>query len=120
MLLFALLPDILYSFFSSTAAKIVYSFLFSIEKGFQLKKISLLSKSVPSLVFAEKMTAALDISIDELVYGKSNEKARIQISDNELLNLFNKTQSLEEDQKKSVVDLLSAFLLKANLTKQLA
>lgn len=78
------------------------------------------SKSVPSLEIAEKMAAALDISLDELVYGRQNEKARIQISDNELLSLFNKTQSLNDDQKKTVVDLLSAFLLKANLTKQLA
>ena len=77
------------------------------------------SKSVPSLEIAEKMAAALDISIDVLVYGRQNEKARIQISDNELLSLFNKTQSLNDDQKKTVVDLLSAFLLKANLTKQL-
>ena len=66
------------------------------------------------------MSAALDISIDVLVYGRQNEKARIQISDNELLSLFNKTQSLNDDEKKTVVDLLSAFLLKANLTKQLA
>jgi hypothetical protein len=68
---------------------------------------------------AEKMASALDVSIDELVYGKKNEKARIYIADNELLHLFNKTQSLSDDQKKTVVDLLSAFLLKANLTKQL-
>jgi hypothetical protein len=47
-------------------------------------------------------------------------KARIYIPDNELLHLFNKTQSLTDDKKKTVVDLLSAFLLKANLTKQLA
>ena len=78
------------------------------------------SKSVPSLEIAEKMATVLDTTLDELVYGKQNEKARIQISDNELLSLFNKTQSLNDDQKKTVVDLLSAFLLKANLTKQLA
>ena len=77
------------------------------------------SKSIPSLEIAEKMAAALDISIDELVYGRQNEKARTQISDNELLKLFNKTQSLNDDQKKTVVDLLDAFLLKANLTKHL-
>lgn len=37
------------------------------------------------------MASALDVSIDELVYGKKNEKARIYIADNELLHLFNKT-----------------------------
>ena len=77
------------------------------------------SKSVPSLEIAEKMAAALDISLDELVYGRQNEKARTHIADNELLSLFNKTQSLDEDLKKTVVDLLSAFILKQNLRKQL-
>lgn len=66
------------------------------------------------------MASVLDISLDELDYGRQNEKARIYIADNELLNLFNKTQSLSDNQKKTVVELLSAFLLKANLTKQLA
>ena len=78
------------------------------------------SKSVPSLEIAQKMAAILDVSLDELVHGKQEEKARTQISDNELLSLFNKTQNLEEGQKKTVVDLLSAFLLKADITKQLA
>jgi len=54
-----------------------------------------------------------------MVYGQQNEKARTHITDNELLSLFNKTQQLSEDQKKTVMDLLSAFLLKANLTQQL-
>ena len=73
------------------------------------------NKSVPSLEIAEKMASALDMSLDEMVYGQQNEKARICIVDNELLNLFNKTQQLPDDQKKTMVDLLSAFLLKSNL-----
>nr|WP_320120054.1 helix-turn-helix transcriptional regulator [uncultured Marinifilum sp.] len=77
------------------------------------------NKSVPSLEIAEKMATALDMSLDEMVYGQQNEKARIRIADNELLNLFNKTQQLPDDQKKTVVDLLSAFLLKASLKQQL-
>ena len=76
-------------------------------------------KSIPSLEIAEKMAAALEISLDELVHGHQNEKARVQITDNELLQLFSKTQELADDQKKTVADLLSAFLLKADLTKQL-
>ena len=77
------------------------------------------NKSVPSLEIAEKMASVLDMSLDEMVYGQQNEKARIRIADNELLSLFNKTQQLPDDQKKTVVDLLSAFLLKANLKQQL-
>ena len=77
------------------------------------------NKSIPSLEIAEKMAKALDMSLDQMVYGQQNEKARTHIVDNELLSLFNKTQQLSDDQKKTVVDLLSAFLLKANLTQQL-
>ena len=75
--------------------------------------------SIPSLEIAEKMASALEMSLDEMVYGQQNEKARIRIADNELLNLFNKTQHLSDDQKKTVMDLLSAFLLKASLKQQL-
>jgi hypothetical protein len=70
------------------------------------------------LEIAEKMADALEMSLDELVYGQQNEKARVRIADNELLNLFNKTQDLPDDQKKTVKDLLSAFLLKSNLRQQ--
>ena len=47
------------------------------------------SKSIPSLEIAERVASVLDISLDELVYGTQNKKARFQISDNELRNLFN-------------------------------
>lgn len=77
-------------------------------------------KSMLSLEIAEKIAAALEISLDELVHGPQNGKAHVQIADNELLQLFSKTQDLADDQKKTVVDLLSAFLLKASLTEQLA
>ncbi|MGK0489556.1 MAG: hypothetical protein ACJAXB_002756 [Candidatus Endobugula sp.] len=52
-----------------------------------------------------------------IVHGPQNEKARVQITDNELLQLFSKTQDLADDQKKTVADLLSALLLKASLTE---
>ncbi len=74
---------------------------------------------MPSLEIAEKMANALDMSLDEMVYGQQNEKARVRIADNELLSLFNKTQQLPDDQKKTVMDLLSAFLLKSSLKQQL-
>lgn len=55
-----------------------------------------------------------------VVCGTRTGKTRIQITDNELLQFFSKTQDLADDQKKTVADLLSAFLLKASLTEQLA
>ncbi len=78
------------------------------------------NKSIPSLEIAEKMANVLDISLDQLVYGEHNQKAQMQIKDSELLQLFNKTQQLSIEQKNTVMDLLSAFLLKANLKQQLS
>ena len=69
--------------------------VFATQIGVQVKNLSKhkRSKSVPFLEIAEKIAAALDLSIDVLLYSRQNEKARAQISDNELLNLFNKTLS---------------------------
>ncbi len=49
-----------------------------------------------------------------------NERARSKSQIKSLTYFFIKTQSLSDDQKKIVVDLLSAFLLKDSLAKQLA
>lgn len=76
-------------------------------------------KSIPSLEVAEKIANELGVSLDQMVYGKHDEKVQAHIKDGELLNLFNRTQTLPEDQKKTVMDLLSAFLLKASLKEQL-
>lgn len=73
--------------------------------------------SMPSLEIAEKMASALDTTMDELVYG--NQKANSRINDDELLRLFSKTADLNEKQKETVKDLLSAFLLTSNLKQQL-
>lgn len=51
--------------------------------------------------------------------GQPHEQAEARITDAELLTLFSKTQQLSDDQKQTVTDLLSAFLLKANLKQQL-
>jgi len=75
---------------------------------------------VPSLEIADKMANALDISLDELAHGQPHEQARTRITDIELLSLFSKTQQLPENQKQTVIDLLSAFLLKANLKQKLS
>lgn len=74
--------------------------------------------SMPSLEVAEKMSKALSISMDELVYGEN--KADIMLQDHQLLSLFAKTQNLPENQKSTVKDLLEAFILKTNIQQQLA
>jgi transcriptional regulator with XRE-family HTH domain len=94
--------------------------LFSKRIGVHVTNLSKYERnlSIPSLEIAEKMASTLEISLDELVYG--NSKADTRIHDNELLSLFSKTAELPEKQKETVKDLLSAFLLKNNLQKQLA
>ena len=56
--------------------------------------------SIPSLEIAEKMADALEMSLDELVYGQQNEKARVRIADNELLNLFIKPKIYQMTKRK--------------------
>lgn len=74
--------------------------------------------SVPSLEIAKRIANVLEVSIDSLVYG--NKNLEDDIKDNELASLFKKTQQLSDKQKETVKDLLSAFVLKADLTQKLA
>ena len=74
--------------------------------------------SIPSLEVAKRMAEVLEISLDKLVHGEN--KAQDTIEDIDLLTLFNKAQKLSKKQKETVKDFLSAFVLKADLTKKLA
>ena len=74
--------------------------------------------STPSLDVAERIAKAFNISIDQLVYG--DQKANSTLEDNELLNLFTKTQQLPKNQKSTVKDLLEAFILKTDLQNRLS
>ena len=76
--------------------------------------------SAPSIEVVEKMARILDVSIDELVFGAVNERMEKNISDRELLSMFQKIQSLEQQQQNTVKDFISAYLLKADLQKNLA
>ena len=58
------------------------------------------------------------MSIDTLIYGQQDDRAKGSINDNELLTMFVKTQSLSNKQQDTVKDLLPAFLLKSDLQKK--
>ncbi len=66
------------------------------------------------------MAKALDVSIDELIFGAASERMEKNISDQELLSMFQKIQKLEQQQLNTVKDFISAYLLKADLQKNLA
>jgi len=76
--------------------------------------------SAPSIEVVEKMAKLLDVSIDELVFGSVSERMEKNISDRELLSMFQKIQSLGQQQQDTVKDFISAYLLKADLQKNLA
>lgn len=76
-------------------------------------------QTVPSIEVVQKIAMALDVSLDELVYGNSEAQAAKDIDDRELLSMFKKVQLLNKQKKETVKDFLSAFLLKENLTQQL-
>jgi len=76
-------------------------------------------QSVPPIEVVQKIADALELSIDELVYGNQDSKAEQTISDRELLSMFNKVHLLGEKQKETVKDFLSAFILKTELKQKL-
>jgi transcriptional regulator with XRE-family HTH domain len=77
-------------------------------------------QTTPSIDVVQKIAEALDISIDELVNGSLNKNADSNISDRELLSMFKKVQLLNDKQKDTVMDFLSAYVLKTELKQKLA
>jgi len=73
----------------------------------------------PSIEVVKKIAEALEVSTDTLIYGTQDEKVKNSLKDNELLNMFTKLQSLSNKQQDTVKDLISAFILKADLQKNL-
>ena len=74
----------------------------------------------PSIEVVKKIAEALEVSIDTLIYGEQDERAKGTINDTELLTMFAKVQSLPDKQQNTVKDFLSAFVLKTDLQKNLA
>jgi hypothetical protein len=68
----------------------------------------------------QKIADALEVSIDQIVYGDQDNKAEQSISDRELLSMFKKVQLLSERQKETVKDFLSSYILKNDLKQKLA
>ena len=76
--------------------------------------------AAPSIDVVKKIAEALDVTTDTLIYGTQDEKVKNSLKDNELLNLFIKAQALSNKQQDTIKDLLSAFIMKTDLQKQLA
>jgi len=72
----------------------------------------------PSIEVVQRIAEAFEVSIDSLVYGKENNLDQL-IDERELAGLFRRTQLLNNRQKETVKDLLSAFILKEDLKERL-
>lgn len=74
----------------------------------------------PSVEVVKRIAEALHITTDQLIYGDAKQKAKDKLQDHELLNLFDKVQALKKDDVHCIKSLISAYVLKTDLQKQLA
>lgn len=74
----------------------------------------------PSVEVVKKLTEALDVTADQLIYGDAKQKAKDKLQDHELLNLFARVQTLKKDEIHCIKSLINAYVLKTDLQKQLA
>lgn len=74
----------------------------------------------PTIEVVKKIAEKLDVSADVLIYGFEDERAKNNLKDNELLSMFTKAQSLNEEDRKCVKLLLKAFLFQKDMQQQLA
>ena len=72
----------------------------------------------PSIEVVKKMAEALEISIDVLVFG--NQSIEDNLQDSELINLFKRVENFDNNNKQTIKDLISAFVLKQELKQKLA
>ncbi len=76
--------------------------------------------SVPSVEVVKKISEALDVSIDELVFGDKDQKIDQTIKDRELITLFQKVELLSGKQRETVKELLNAFIFQKDIQQKLA
>lgn len=74
----------------------------------------------PTVEALKKIAHHLEVSVDVLVFGKESERASNQITDQDLLRLFSKAQSLEQNDMECIKSLLEAYLFKKDMQQRLA
>ena len=78
------------------------------------------NQTVPSVDVVKKFADILEVSADTLIYGTDDEKAQSKITDDELLTMFSKAQTLNEADRNCVKSLIKAFLFQKDMQQQLA
>ena len=74
----------------------------------------------PSVEIAKKMAEALNVTVDTLIYGQQDEKAKNNLKDADLLNLFTKVQLLDKQDLTAVKSMLKAYIFQKDTQARLA
>jgi|ERR1044071_3791854 transcriptional regulator with XRE-family HTH domain len=74
--------------------------------------------TAPSIDVLKKVSAALQVSADELLYGPEDKRAKTAIKDNDLLHMFGRIQQLDQSQLSCVKSLLGAYIFQEDAKKQ--
>ena len=78
------------------------------------------NQTIPSVDVVKKLADLLEVSTDVLIYGSEDEKVKSKITDDELLTMFSKAQSLSNEDRNSIKAMLKAFIFQKDMQKQLA
>ncbi|WP_173645770.1 helix-turn-helix domain-containing protein [Leptospira interrogans] len=71
--------------------------------------------SQPTADKIRKLADALGVTGDVLLGSTTQDQAKIQIGDRDLLNLFSEVEKLSSEDKEKVSDFLDAFLMKRKM-----
>ena len=74
--------------------------------------------SAPSIEILKKIADKLNVTTDMLIYGSTDDKAKTNIKDNELLGMFAKIQTLEKSELNCVKSLLKAYIFQKDIQHQ--
>ncbi|WP_017862814.1 helix-turn-helix domain-containing protein [Leptospira santarosai] len=75
--------------------------------------------SRPSADKLKALAEALGVTTDYLLSGNENNVARVNLEDQELLEMFQKVQLLPQDKKESIKDLIEAYLFREKVRKDI-
>lgn len=71
----------------------------------------------PPADILKKLANTFNTSIDYIVYGNSEQKAKQAIKDNELLTHFKAVEELDNKDKSTIKDIIDAFIKRSKLNK---
>ncbi|NJO89065.1 MAG: helix-turn-helix transcriptional regulator [Chloroflexia bacterium] len=80
----------------------------------QLSRYEIKGSQPPAEVL-KKLADALDTSVDFLIYGDTDEKAKASLKDAELLQQFKAVEQLNDDDRSTIKKVISAFITQAKL-----